>query len=58
MDVILNKTFVPCFYERMSILFLLGYPCCVKGGNLGVCLFVCFILLFGSLSKGRKACEW
>ena len=35
-DVILDKTFVPCFYERMSMSFLLGYPCCVKGGNFGL----------------------
>lgn len=39
MDVILDKTFVPCFYERMSMLFLLGYPCCVKGGNFGLFVF-------------------
>lgn len=40
MDVILDKTFVPCVYERMSMLFLLGYPCCVKG-EFGCFVFKC-----------------
>ena len=58
MDVIFDKTFVPCFYERMSMFFLLGYPC-VKGENLGVffvCLFVClFLITVWKIKYGKKS---